>query len=389
MKRFLDILLVFSLSLLIFAMFFNKDNKKTPENVLEISFEKKSYTIPASVKVVVQNYTSSGVILDSCKDIAIFKSWERMTFDDDLCKEYEILPEKALAIDYSEDYELFDKVWRYTLEVNIDEKKYIDQFELKNKWIIKKTFVWLIYKPIYNIVVWLIQLFNGSFWWAIVGIAIILKIVLLYPQQKMMVSQRKIQDIQPKIKKIQEQYKDDQQKMGQELMALYWKEKVSPFGSCWFLLIQFPILIVVYNIIRSIQTPANEYYLYSFFNNFSISDINFDFLWLDLLAVWWIQWIILAISVAAIQFLQVKISFAWREKLENKKEIVLEKKENETDYSKMMPDMDMMNKFMMYGMPIMVWIFTYSWFAAIGLYWWLSTFFTIIQNLFVNKKMKK
>jgi hypothetical protein len=49
------------------------------------------------------------------------------------------------------------------LEVLIGEKKYLDQFELKNKGLINKTFTGLIYRPIYNLVVFLIELFNGSF----------------------------------------------------------------------------------------------------------------------------------------------------------------------------------------------------------------------------------
>ena len=203
-----------------------------------------------------------------------------------------------------------------------------------------------------------------------------------------MVSQRKIQEIQPKIKKIQEQYKWDQQKIGQELMALYSKEKINPMWSCWFLLIQMPILLVVYNIIRWIQKPSNEYYLYSFFDNFSLSQIDFNFFWLDLLWERWLQGIILAITVALIQFIQVKISLAGKPK-EEKTWVVLEKKEKANDYSSMMPDPEMMNKFMLYWMPIMVWIFTYSWFAAIWLYWWMSTLFTLFQNLIVNRKFKK
>lgn len=386
MKKFLDILLIFSLSLLIFSLFFN--NKKVPENTLELSFEKNAYTIPASVKLLVKNYTSSWIVLNNCDDISIFKSWEKMTFDKSFCEDIEVWSGKTLPIDYSVEYKLFDKIGKYSMEANVEWKKYLDQFELDNKWIIKKTFVGLIYKPTYNIVVFLIEIFNWSFGWAIVWITIILKLVLLWPQQKMMVSQRKIQEIQPKIKKIQEDYKWDQQKIGQELMALYSKEKINPLGSCWFLLIQLPILLVVYNIIRWIQTPANEYYLYWFFKAFSISDINFDFLWMNLLSIWWYQWLILALAVAIIQFIQVKISLVWKPK-EEKKEIVLEKKENSNDYSQVMPDAEMMNKFMLYWMPIMIWFFTYSWFAAIGLYWLISTFFTILQNLFVNKMFKK
>ncbi|MDF1682243.1 MAG: YidC/Oxa1 family membrane protein insertase [Patescibacteria group bacterium] len=49
-----------------------------------------------------------------------------------------------------------------------------------------------------------------------------------------------------------------------KMMELYKKEKVNPFGSCGFLIIQMPILIVIYHIILGIQDPSNVYYLYSF-----------------------------------------------------------------------------------------------------------------------------
>ena len=49
-----------------------------------------------------------------------------------------------------------------------------------------------------------------------------------------------------------------------KLMELYKKEKVNPMGSCGFLLIQMPILLVIYNIILSIKDPSNFFYTYSF-----------------------------------------------------------------------------------------------------------------------------
>jgi YidC/Oxa1 family membrane protein insertase len=318
----------------------------------------------------------------------MLKNWEKMEFSSDFCREISVWTWEVLELDYSNEYKNFDKIWKYALEARIADKKFLDQFELKNKWLIKKTFTGLIYTPIYNLVIWLIKLFNWSFWWAIIWITLILKLLLLRPQQKMMVSQRRIQEIQPKIKEIQEQYKWQQQILGQKLMELYSKEKINPLGSCWFLLIQMPILLVVYNIIRSIQTPANEYYLYSFLDNFSLTSINFNFYWLDLLASKWVQWIILALCVAGVQFLQVKVSLP-KKKESNNKWLVLEKKKNEKDYSKLTPDPEMMNKFMLYWMPIMVWFFTYSLFAALGLYWGISTLFTLFQNLIVNKMLKK
>jgi YidC/Oxa1 family membrane protein insertase len=218
-------------------------------------------------------------------------------------------------------------------------------------------------------------------------------LLLYYPQQKMIISQKRMQEIQPKIEALKVQYKWDQAKLGQELMALYSKEKINPFGSLWFLFIQLPILLVVYNIIRYIQTPVNEYYLYWFSGNFSVANINFNFYWLDLLSNWWIQWIILAIAVAWLQFLQIKISLPKkRDSASNTQwhnKVVLEKKENWKDYSKVGPNPEMMNKIMLYLMPIMVLYFTYSLFAALGLYWGISTLFMLIQNLIVNKIFKK
>ena len=124
---------------------------------------------------------------------------------------------------------------------------------------------------------YLTQLFSNSLGWSIVVLTIIIRIVLLFPQHKMMVGQRKMQAIQPKIKKLQEKHKGNQQAMGMELMKLYKDEGVSPMGSCGFLLIQMPILIVIYNIILNITSEKNEFYLYDALQNFQTSQIDFNF----------------------------------------------------------------------------------------------------------------
>lgn len=72
-----------------------------------------------------------------------------------------------------------------------------------------------------------------------------------------------------------------------------------------------------------------------------------------------------------------------------KGEVVLEKKQGEEGYNSMMPDPEMMNKFMLFGMPVMVGIFTFTLPAGIGVYWGVSTCFAIFQQLFVNKIIKK
>jgi len=174
-------------------------------------------------------------------------------------------------------------------------------------------------------------------------------------------------------------------------MALYKKEKVNPMGSCGFLLIQMPIILVIYNIILNIESPTNPFYLYGFHSWFDMIDMSSTFFGIDLLAAWWVVGIFLAAFIWFIQFIQIKLSLSFNKKNsdEKKKGVVLEKKKWATDYSSMMPDPEMMNKFMLYGMPWMVAVFTYTLFAWVGLYWWISTLFAILQQIIVNKLVYK
>jgi YidC/Oxa1 family membrane protein insertase len=57
----------------------------------------------------------------------------------------------------------------------------------------------------------LLEITNYSLGWAIIIVTIIIRLILLYPQHKMMVSQAKMQKIQPKIKEIQDKHKGNHQ----------------------------------------------------------------------------------------------------------------------------------------------------------------------------------
>ena len=101
-----------------------------------------------------------------------------------------------------------------------------------------------------------------------------------------------------------------------------------------------------------------------------------------------VVWVILGVSIWVIQFIQVKLSLA-NKKNNEKKWVVLEKKKGKDSYSQFMPDPEMMNKFMLYGMPAMVCVFTYTLFAWIGVYWGISTLFMVFQQIIVNNILKK
>ncbi|MDD2870564.1 MAG: YidC/Oxa1 family membrane protein insertase [Candidatus Gracilibacteria bacterium] len=388
MKKFLDILLIVLLTIVVVNLF-NGDKEIKPNDTISFEFVDKSYTIPASVGVKINNYTSSGITLNTCNDLIINNNGTNITFDPIFCKDISLSSMSGTVIDYASQYDKFFTTGKYNLNATIDGKNYIDQFELENKGSFKKIFVGLFYAPIYNLMIFLLTLFGGVFGWAILSITIIIRLILLYPQQKMMMSQKKLQAIQPKIKEIQKEYKGNQQMIGQKLMELYKKEDVNPMGSCGFLLIQMPILLVIYNIILGIKDPSSFYYVYNFLSTFKLDSIDFNFFGLDLSGAGGIGGFILALSVAIIQYLQVKLSLADKNKSGDNKGVVLEKKKGDDNYSQFMPDPDMMNKFMLYGMPAMVGVFTYTLFAGVGIYWGVSTLFMLFQQLIVNKKLKK
>jgi len=77
---------------------------------------------------------------------------------------------------------------------------------------------------------------------------------LMYPlMQKQMTSMMETQRIQPLMKEIQTKYKNDKEKMNQELMRLYKEHNVNPMGGCLPLLIQMPILILFFQVLREFK----------------------------------------------------------------------------------------------------------------------------------------
>jgi YidC/Oxa1 family membrane protein insertase len=90
----------------------------------------------------------------------------------------------------------------------------------------------------------------GSYGVAIVVLTIAVRAILLPLSIKQTKSMREMQRIQPEVKKLQTKYKGDRQKLNEEMMALYKEHGVNPFGGCLPLLMQFPVLIALYRVIR-------------------------------------------------------------------------------------------------------------------------------------------
>lgn len=388
MKKYLDIFIFTLLFFFIFS-YFSEKQIEVPLDGIQFSTSSSSYKVPAGVQLSIVNNTPEVFTFDSCENISLRRSGQVVELPETLCEEISLISREGHNIDLSPYYNLFEEPGIYTFTLTSWEQEYINQVEVKYRWAIWKMFVGLFYAPLYNLMAYLIQFFSNSLGWAIVAITVVIRILLLFPQHKMMVSQRKMQSIQPKIKKLQEKHKWNQQQIGIELMKLYKQEWVNPMGSCGFLLIQMPILLVIYRIIIDITSLKNEFYLYDFLPEFHISALNSQFFGINLLEAGWIVGVFLALSVAGIQYIQIRLSLSNKIEADKKAGLVLEKKKGASNYSSMMPDPEMMNKFMLYGMPVMIGIFTYTIIAWVGFYWWVSTLFAIFQQLFVNKIIKK
>lgn len=177
---------------------------------------------------------------------------------------------------------------------------------------------------------------TGSYGWAIIGLTIAVRLVILPLTIYQTKSMKKLQEVQPRMKELQEKYKDNPEKLNQEMMALYKSEGANPFAGCLPMLIQMPIL----------------YALFAVFNAFNPAEMGYStqFLWADLAT----KDTPLAILTVLAMFLQSYLSGMGS---------------------------DPNQKMMTWLMPIMFGAIAFSMpTSAIILYWVVSTVFGLVQQ---------
>ena len=86
-------------------------------------------------------------------------------------------------------------------------------------------------KPIFQLLIW-VKGFIGNMGWSIIVLTLIIKAALFPLAYKSYVSMSKMKKLQPEMEKIKERVGDDKQKLQQEMMALYKKEKANPAAGC-------------------------------------------------------------------------------------------------------------------------------------------------------------
>jgi YidC/Oxa1 family membrane protein insertase len=91
----------------------------------------------------------------------------------------------------------------------------------------------------------------------IILLTVIIRLILLPLGIKQVRSMQHMQIVQPKIKQIQQKFKGNKQRQQEEIMKLYKEYGVNPFSGCWPVLLQFPILIAMYSVLRWPQHPIH------------------------------------------------------------------------------------------------------------------------------------
>ena len=86
----------------------------------------------------------------------------------------------------------------------------------------------------------------GNWGWAIMGLTLLLKLAFFPLSAASYKSMAKMRVLTPKLVKLKEAYGDDKQRLNQEMMALYKREKVNPLGGCLPVLVQIPVFISLY-----------------------------------------------------------------------------------------------------------------------------------------------
>ncbi len=104
---------------------------------------------------------------------------------------------------------------------------------------------------------WLYRL-TGNYGWAIILFTLITRVVLYPLMRNQLRSMAKMQRLAPKIKKLQERYKDDRETLHKQMMELYRAERVNPLGGCLPLILQMPLLILLW---QAIMYSAEQIHL--------------------------------------------------------------------------------------------------------------------------------
>ena len=226
------------------------------------------------------------------------------------------------------------------------------------------TILGVIAKPL-GMLLDLLYGFIGNYGICIIIFTVVVK-VCLYPLYiKQIKSTAKMSDLQPKMQAIQKQYANDQQTMNIKMQELYKEEKFNPMGGCLPMLIQMPIIMGLFALLRNpMRYITDENMIFAFHESF---------IWIRDLAQPdpWILPIIAGVATF--------IAFTMNRMLQDTGNAAANQ-------------MAGMTKMMQYVFPVMILWMARSFPSGLALYWAVSQIIQIFFNIHmssIRKQMKK
>lgn len=131
---------------------------------------------------------------------------------------------------------------------------------------ISSLFHTTLYVPIYNLLIFFVDIIpNGDVGVAVIIVTVIVKVLLWPFSISAAKTQRRMKFVEPELKEIKEKYKDSKEKQALETLALYKNNGIRPFSSILVTLLQLPVFIALYLVFRHehLLSP-NQELIYSF-----------------------------------------------------------------------------------------------------------------------------
>lgn len=417
-SSFLEFALLFAVVFLgtqfIFNTFFPQKNGQELSNVIELKPVDASIKEGHHPEINLVNHTAESFILQSrcpMPPVEVYKVNNPKTADEELKKlttEEHVLPcQPTMTIESGKTakinlspwkYSLFNELGTYEVRLITDTSAEDDsgsnvtaetRFKIYEAGAVTQLFRNFISKPLLNLLIYIASVLPGNnLGWAIIILTVIVKLILFFPTQHALEGQKQMQKLQPKLEEIKKKYKDNPQQMQQETVKVWKENKINPFQSCLPLLLQFPILIGLFFVIRDGSfIELSRHLLYTPFQNLEWT-FGHNFFGLNLLEP---NFYIMPPALMILQFLQMKLSFAIAKKKKANKEKVIdvtpkEKRRPEKEKPAAPSMQETQQKVMLYGLPLMIGFFALQFPTAVSLYWGISTLFAIGQQLVVNRK---
>lgn len=255
--------------------------------------------------------------------------------------------------------------------------------------IIFDLFNFVFFEPVLNLLVLILHALNifhipGALGFTIITLTILIRLLIWPMMSSQLKSAKKMAELKPHLDALKEKHKDDRQALASAQMALYKEHGVNPAGGCLPVLVQFPVLIALYQTIFAFFSGAaglnkinNALYFPWLHLNEAPSLIFFGLNLADKPT----QGLLLLIPLltAALTFIQSKM-MAQKPIKQYPSDSPKEKKEKES----LEDSMSMIQGQMMYMMPIMIGYFAFQFPIGLALYWNTLTIVSLIQQYLIS-----